>query len=272
MTNNVLVLGATGKTGSRVMAQLEAQGVDVRAGSRAATPRFDWEDASTWAPALQGIDAAYITYQPDLAFPEAGERIEGFVRQAVASGVRRLVLLSGRNEEGALRGERAVQDSGAEWTVVRASFMMQNFSESFWLDSVRAGELVAPAGNVVEPFIDCADIADIVVAALTTDAHVNRLYEVSGPRLLSFAEAAQEMSQAIGRPVNYIPVTTQEFEAGMVAEGVPVDFAKDLTELFGMVLDGRNAYLSDGVQQALGRAPRDFADFAREAAASGVWA
>jgi uncharacterized protein YbjT (DUF2867 family) len=265
---NILVLGATGKTGSRVSEGLKARGVTVRAGSRSARPAFDWEDETTWRGAVRGMDAVYVTYQPDLAFPGAGE---SFVRVAVTSGVRRLVLFSGRNEEGAMRGERAVQESGLEWTVVRSSFMFQNFSESFWQESIVAGEIAAPAGDVAEPFIDAGDIAEIAVEALTTDRHVGQLYEVTGPRLLTFAEVARELSEETGREVHYVPLTSHEYCDAMLEAGVPEDFARDLTDLFSTVLDGRNASLSDGVQRALGRAPRDFHDFAREAAAAGAW-
>lgn len=272
LTKPILVLGAKGKTGSRVAQQLRDRGLTVRAGSRSGNPPFDWEDQSTWAPAVQGIDAAYITYQPDLTFPGASDLIRGFSEVAVANGVRRLVLLSGRNEEGALRSEEAVTESGvAEWTIVRSSFFAQNFSEGFWVGSVLSGELAVPAGGVAEPFVDVDDIAEIVIQALTSDTHVGQLYEVTGPRLLTFADAAAEISQAIGREVRYIPITFEEFSAALAAEGLPTDFVEGLVGLFKEVLDGRGSYLGDGVERALGRKPKDFADYAREAAASGAW-
>src|SRR5262245_17497794 len=120
-----LVVGGTGKTGRRVADRLEARGVAVRAGSRSSEPRFDWDDRATWGPALAGVDAAYVTFAPDLAFPGAAEIVGAFAKQAVESGVRRLVLLSGRGEEGARRAEQAVEASGAEWTILRASWFCQ---------------------------------------------------------------------------------------------------------------------------------------------------
>ena len=268
---DILVLGGTGKTGRRVVERLERHGVPTRIGSRSGNPPFDWDDRDTWAAALRGVGSAYVTYQPDLAFPGAGERVEGFVAQAVESGVRRLVLLSGRNEDGALRGEKAVRESGADWTLVRSSFMNQNFSEGFWLELVLAGALAAPAGDVAEPFIDAGDIADIVVAALTGNEHVGELYEVTGPRLLTFTDAVEEIARASGRDVVYVPISLDEFAAGAEEAGLPPDYVMGLTDLFAEVLDGRNAYLESGVQRALGREPTDFADFARESAASGAW-
>lgn len=266
-----LVIGGTGKTGRRVVERLTARGLPVRIASRSSEPPFDWEDKATWEAAVRGTDQAYIAYYPDLTFPGATDRIREFAAVAVANGVRHLVLLSGRNEAGALLGEQAVQESGAEWTIVRSSFMNQNFDEGFWVDSLLAGELAAPAGDVAEPFIDAGDIADVAVAALVGDAPRGRVYEVTGPRLLTFEDVVSEISRATGREIRYIPISSEEFYSGMIGAGMPVDFARDLTALFAEVLDGRSSYLSDGVKRALGREPKDFRDYAREAAATGIW-
>ncbi|HEY3457263.1 MAG TPA: hypothetical protein VGK64_21975, partial [Bryobacteraceae bacterium] len=120
-------------------------------------------------------------YYPDLAFPGAADAIEAFVELAVRSGVRKLVLLSGRGEEGAMRGEQAVRNSGVNWSIVQASWFSQNFSEHFLLEPVLAGEVAFPAGQVTEPFIDAEDVADVAAAALIDDRHNGQLYEVTGP-------------------------------------------------------------------------------------------
>lgn len=266
-----LVLGATGKTGWRVAERLAAGGHAVRAGSRSAAPPFAWDDQSTWAPALAGTSAAYISFFPDLAVPGAAETIAALSQLAVANGTRRLVLLSGRGEEEAQRAEQALIASGADWTVVRCSWFAQNFSESFFLDPILGGEVALPVGDVGEPFVDIEDIADVVVAALTEDGHAGRLYELTGPRLLSFAQAVGEIAKASGRDIRYVPVSVDAFTSDLVQTGVPDDVRGLMTYLFTEVLDGRNARLADGVQQALGREPCDFADFARRAAATGVW-
>ena len=150
-----LVLGATGKTGRRVAERLTTRGLPVRLASRSGATPFDWEDRRTWAPALHNVKAVYLVYYPDLSIPQAAETVRSFARLAVESGVERLVLLSGRGEEGALASEQAVKESGAEWTIVRASWFFQNFSEGYLLEPVIGGEVVFPAGNVTEPFIDC---------------------------------------------------------------------------------------------------------------------
>jgi uncharacterized protein YbjT (DUF2867 family) len=267
----VLVVGATGKTGRRVVDRLRNHGVTVRAGSRSGDTRFDWEIPESWGPALQGASAAYITYYPDLAAPGATDAIEAFCERAVDAGVDRLVLLSGRGEEEAQRCEEIVQKTGDRWTVVRASWFSQNFSEGAFVDLVRSGEVALPAGDVPEPFVDADDIADVVTAALTEDGHDGQLYEVTGRRLLTFAEAIDEISRAAGRQLRYIEVPSDAFASGMREAGEPEDVVVFLQYLFGEVLDGRNAHLTDGVQRALGRPPRDFADYVTTAAASGVW-
>ena len=269
-TPTTLVLGASGKTGRRVVDRLTGAGCPVRAASRSGQTRFDWEDEATWAPALAGVDAVYITYYPDLAFPGAAETVGTFADVAVANGVSRLVLLSGRGEEGARQAEVRVENSGANWTLVRCAFFNQNFDEAF-IGAVRAGVLAVPGGDTAEPFLDADDIADVVFAALTEDGHSGQLYELTGPRLLTFVEVATELSTALGRQIQYLPVTPKEFASELVTAGFPAEEAVPISELFAEVLDGRNSHLTDGVQRALGRAPRDFADYARNAAATGVW-
>ena len=264
-------MGGTGKTGRRVAQRLEVGGIPTRVGSRSGEPPFDWEDRTTWASALRGVESVYVSYYPDLAVPGAVEAVRLFANLAVEAGVRRLVLLSGRGEEEAQRTERAVQEAGAEWTIVRCSWFSQNFSENYLLEPILSGEVVLPAGNVPEPFVDADDIADVAVAALTEDGHAGRLYELTGPRLLTFAEAIGEIASAAGRKIRYVPISVEEYASMLKQDEVPHEFVGLLTYLFSEVLDGRNAYLTDGVQRALGREPRDFADYARDVAATGLW-
>lgn len=267
----ILVTAATGKTGRRVADRLEALGREVRRASRSGETRFDWDDRSTWAPALAGAGAAYVVYSPDLAVPAAPGAIEAFTRLARELGVRRLVLLSGRGEEEAQRCERIVGDSGLEWTVVRASWFAQNFDEGEFRDLVLSGEIALPAGDMPEPFIDVDDIADVAVAALTEEGHAGEVYEVTGPRLMTFAEAAAEIAAASGRDVRYRAISREAFTKGLLEAGVPSDFAELLDYLFSVALDGRNACVTDGVERALGRPARDFRAYAKGAAARGAW-
>jgi uncharacterized protein YbjT (DUF2867 family) len=269
---NVLVIGGAGsKTGRRVAERLAERGVPARPASRSSEPAFDWEDRSTWAPALEGATAAYITYHPDLAVDGSPERIRALAELAVAQGVRRLVLLSGRGEEEAGRAEQELLAVDPTATIVRCSWFMQNFDETYFAEGLAAGELALPAGDVREPFVDAEDIADVAVAALTEDGHAGRLYELTGPRMLSFGEAVGEIARATGEPLRYEPIPIDAFAAGLGEEGVPVDVVELLRYLFTEVLDGRNESLTDGVQRALGREPRDFVAYADRAAAAGAW-
>lgn len=274
MTNDqltVLVLGGTGKTGRRIADRLDRLGHRVRIGSRSATPPFDWDDPSTWAAAVDGIDAAYLSYYPDVSFPGAAEVVGAFARQAADAGVRRLVLLSGRGEPEAEPAEQGVRDAGAEWTVLRCSWFAQNFSEHFLLKPVLDGVIVLPAGEITEPFLDVEDVADVAVAALTRPGHHGRTYELTGPRLLGFAEIAAELTAATGRDIDYLSVTPAEYAAGAAAAGVPEEEIEPLTELFTRVLDGHNAHVTHDVEAVLGRPAGDFADYVRRTAGTGVW-
>jgi uncharacterized protein YbjT (DUF2867 family) len=270
-TNPTLVLGGTGKTGRRVVERLEARGLPVRVGSRSGEPPFDWEDPDTWAPALDGVGSVYLSYYPDLAVPGATEAVRSFAELALRSGVPRLVLLSGRGEPEAERAEQAVSGTGADLTILRSTWFMQNFSEDYMTDHVLSGEIRLPGGDVPTPFLDVGDIADAAVAALTDDRHVGQLYELTGPRSLTFDEVAAEISKATGRELRYTPVTLEQHAAEAAEHGVPNEVIELLTYLFAEVVDGRNADTTDGVHRALGRDARDFGDYVREVTASGVW-
>ncbi len=266
-----LVLGATGKTGRRVAAGLEARNVPVRLGSRSAHRPFDWNHEAGWDACLDGVAAVYITYSPDLAVPGATDAIQAFVDRAERHGVERLVLLSGRGEEEAQACERIVQRGSMDTTIVRASWFHQNFSEGAFVDMVLAGQLTLPVGDTLEPFVDADDIADVAIAALTEPGHAGEVYEVTGPRLMTFEDVARELSQAAQREIRLVSVPHEAFVEGVRASGAPKEVVWMMNYLFATVLDGRNAHLTDGVQRALGRPPKDFAAYARDAAATGLW-
>jgi uncharacterized protein YbjT (DUF2867 family) len=265
-----LVLGGTGKTGRRLVERLTRRHLPVRIGSRSAGLPFDWDQPSTWGPVFQDVEAAY-TYVPDLVVADPSDAIAGVVEIALAAGTRRLVLLSGRGEEKAEACEKVLMASGLDWTILRASFFNQNFSEGYLLDAVRAGQVMLPAGDVGEPFSDTEDIADVAATVLTADGHGGEVYELTGPRALTFAEATATIAEATGREIAYTRIPPEDFAAGLAADGVPPDIIDVLVDLFGTVLDGRNAAAGDGVERVLGRPARDFADYARVTAATGVW-
>ncbi|MFF7098396.1 NAD(P)H-binding protein [Streptomyces rubradiris] len=272
----ILVTGGTGKSGSRVVSQLRAQGASVRVASRSGEPQFDWLDRATWDSALEGVKAVYLV-------PIDGELLtRPFIERAVHLGVERVVLLSGRgvdvpgysgeaNIAGATHvdGESAVRDSGITWTILRPAWFAQNFSEGIFLDAVLAGELRLPAGDGAASFVDAEDIAAVAVAALAEDGHGGQTYELSGPRALTIAEAIAEISQATGRDLRYVPLSPEEFVAELTGQGWPSAEAEDYAEAVSPIRRGMDSYISDGVQRALGRQPRDFSDYVK--ASVGAW-
>ncbi|MFD3652495.1 NAD(P)H-binding protein [Streptomyces sp. NPDC058620] len=280
MTNeSVVVIGGTGKTGRRVVARLRAQGVETRAASRSGETPFDWADRASWRPALAGATAAYIV--PLDASPSP---VPALVEEAVASGVRRLVLLSARGVDvpgyfGAsydgngphMEAEAAVRAADVAWTILRPGWFAQNFSEGVFLDDVNAGELALPTGDGAAAFVDAEDIAEVAVAALTEDGHAGEVYELSGPRALGIGEALAEIEKATGIRSTYVPAGEEEFLAGLVAQGMPEAEAGLWTDALKPIRTHREAAVADGVRRALGREPRDFTDFVRDAAAGGAW-
>ncbi len=267
----VLIVGKNAKTGWRVNQRLQELGISTRAVSRSTNPAFDWEDKTTWPTAMSGTRSAYITYFPDLAIPQAEQDIRDFVSVAKEQGLEHLVLLAGRGEEGARRAEIVVEESGLDWNIVRASWFMQNFSENFMIEGILNGELSLPAGDTLEPFIDVDDIADVATAVLTRPALRNRVFEVTGPRAMTFAQCASAISSATGYPVQYTQIAVDDFLKALRQQQTPDSFIWLLNELFTVVFDGRNSNVTNGVQEALGRPATDFQEYIAKVMSSGAW-
>ncbi|BFM08167.1 SDR family oxidoreductase [Halioxenophilus aromaticivorans] len=268
----VAVIGASGKTGSRVVRQLTELEIKTRPLSRQTSPAFDWANPQAWPQALTGVDSIYITYHPDLALPQAKDDIAQLITVAKAQGVKHLVLLSGRGEDGAQQAEKQVIQSGLNWNIVRASWFMQNFSESFMLDGILNGELVLPHPQATEPFIDIDDIAEIAVAALTKPELANRLFEVTGPELLSFAQCIELLSLRLNRPVGLTTIALEDYIAAAQQQpDLPEGFDWLIHELFSTVLDGRNEFTTDTINKVLGRPATRFEQYLEKTAENGVW-
>jgi uncharacterized protein YbjT (DUF2867 family) len=267
-----LVTAVKGKTSSRVAKMMDENGLEYRGVSRSSETPFDWYDPSTWEKALEGIKAAYLVFLPDLAVPGSIEIITAFVKLAEKKGLERLVLLSGRGEEEAQKCEQIVLNSNITSTVVRASWFAQNFSESFFLGSILSGQITIPENHVKEPFVDVDDIAEVAFRALTTDGHNGKIYEVSGPELLSFEDVAKVFSQSLGKTIQVNHVTMKEFKLSLINAKVPNEVVDLLEYLFTEVLDGRNEYLTNGVNEALGRPATSFSSYIDKTISTGVWA
>jgi len=270
--NNILVIGGTGKTGRKVVEGLRQQNQNVRVGSRNATPPFEWSDPTTWQDALAGMDKMYIVYYPDLAVPGAFEAIQGLTELAKKSGVRKAVLLSGKGEKEAERCEQVVANSGLDYTLVRASWFNQNFSESFLLEPVLAGYVALPMPQARIPFVDTTDIAEVVVEVLLDDAHNGKTYEITGPRAMTFEEVVKEIASETGREIQYQAVSLEAYNAMMKAAGVPSDYIWLFDYLFREVLSKENnQVVTSDVKKVLGRDATDFRDYVLKTAKTGVW-
>jgi uncharacterized protein YbjT (DUF2867 family) len=273
--DTTLVLGASGKTGRRVLARLRLRGVPVRAASRSSATRFDWADPRSWARALEGVRAVYMIP------PRTPGLAQEFVSRAEAAGVQHLVLLSGRGIEAKGPGafgadmraaEDAVRASAMGWTILRSSNFAQNFDEDVFHAPLVAGELVLPVGPVPEPFIDIEDVADVAAAVLADPKrHTGRVYELSGPRAITFAEAVELISRASGRPIAFRQVTSSEYVSGLVEQGLSFEDAEEVAQMFVLMSHGPLSTTSADVPSLLGRAARSFEDYVTRAAAAGAW-
>lgn len=271
-TENILVIGGTGKTGRRIVTQLEALGHHVRIGSRSNSPSFDWHKPEGWAKVVEGMDKIYITYQPDLAVPGALDAIEQLVKKSKRANVKKLVLLSGKGEREAQLCEQVIIHSGLDFTIVRASWFNQNFSENFLLEPILDGFVALPQAEANIPWVDVDDIAEVAVKALTEDQHNDEIYELTGPRTLTFKEAVSEIAKASNRPITFIPITVQEYGEGMRKANLPEDFIWLIEYLFTEVLGNPElAEISSDIEKVLGRKPIDFSEYAAKVAKTGVW-
>ena len=272
MKQNILVIGGTGKTGHRVVAGLEKLGHNVKVGSRKGTPAFDWEDPSSFAPALKGMERAYIVYYPDLAVPGAKDAIKALSEAALQEGLKKVVLLSGKGEKEAEACEEIVANSGLNYTLVRASWFNQNFSEGAFLDFVLSGQIALPMPDAEIPFVDADDIAEVVTKVLVDDSYNGKTITVTGPRKMTFREVVATMANELGRDLQYIPISIEAFKDGMKAAGLPDSYVWLFGYLFQEVLGNpANQEVSSDVEHVLERKATDFAEYARKTRATGIW-
>ncbi len=259
-SKNIVIIGGNGKTGARVANRLEARNEKFRVVSRSTAVTFDWTDERTWEGALQGAQAAYLTYYPDLSLPGAADQVRGLCQVAVESGVKRIVLMAGRGEPQVGPAEDAVRASGVDFTILECAFFAQNFTEGLLVP--QNGVIAFPADQVTEPFIDCDDIADVAVRALLEPGHAGQTYDLTGPRALTFFEATEALARAAGRELSYQPVTFEQY-AHALGQDLPPAQVDFFVSLFRFLLDGHNSNTSDDVERLLGRPARSFEQFAQ---------
>jgi uncharacterized protein YbjT (DUF2867 family) len=266
---DVLVLGATGTTGSRVAAFLAGRGVAVRSATRTPTAaghvRFDWADRETHAPALRGVSAVYLV--APVAEPDPVPRVEPFLAEAVRQGVRRVVQLSSSAVPEGAPGlgavHRLVRASTPEWAVLRPSWFMQNFTgEHSLARDARGGEIVTATGEGRVAFVDATDIAAVAGHALVDEVPHNTEHVLTGPEALSYTEAAAIVARRIGRPVRHRAVTAAELAHHLAERGMPPDYAEVLAALDTDIAAGAEDRVTDTVERVTGRPARGFREFA----------
>ncbi len=270
-TNQVLVLGATGKTGSRVAERLSAHEVSVRTAARSgADARFDWDNQATWEQTLRGTTGLYLV-SPILRIDFAG-LVGRFLDQAERAGVRHVTYLSayGMEHAPAEVALRAVEldlaaRSSLTSAVIRPAWFMEDFSETF-LQPVN-DEITVPAGDGAEAFVSVEDIASVAAVTLTNpEQHAGRAYAPTGPQALTMDEAAQLISAAARRAITYRDTDREGWIAAMVSTGIPAEYAQVLRPLTATVADGNGARPNSDVLEVTGTAPVTFAEFAAKTA------
>lgn len=263
----VLLVGGTGKTGRRLRDRLAERGYNTRLASRTAEHSFVWEDEGTWEPALNGVDAVYVVHH-DISHSDAGEQLARFSQLALYHGVKRQVFLSGRADDGFLSGvEDYMTAAGADWTILRPSWFMQNFSEMFFFEAVLKGEIVLPVGDATEPFVDVEDVAAVAAEVLLDDQHIGQTYELTGPRLIGFSEVAAELTKAIGREITFNPIALDDYRQSLRLAGLPEEYA----ETYSGIADGKLAFVTDHVERILKRPAGDFVEYVKKTADTGIW-
>ncbi|MES2560396.1 MAG: NmrA family NAD(P)-binding protein [Bacteroidota bacterium] len=271
MSDNILVIGSTGKTGNRVFSRLQQNNVDVRPASRNSDIPFDWHDDASWINALEGISTVYITFYPDIALPSSEAIIFNFAQAAKKAGVKKAVLLSGRGEPEAVACENVIRNSGMAWTIVRSSFFMQNFSEGMWAGDIAAKEFVIPTVKAKEPFVDIDDIADVVVETLTNSKHDGKVYEMTGPELLSFEEVISKLSLALQSQIHLKQVPIKEYRTILKEHQLPQDLIGLISYLLTEVMDGRNESMKHDIELVLNRKPGSFDNYIQKTIQAGFW-
>lgn len=271
-TENILIIGGTGKTGRLVAENLKQMGHNVRVVGRKTNPSFDWDNPETYDAALEHMDRAYVVYYPDLAVPGARDAIGALTEKALKAGLDKMVLLSGKGETEAEACEEIVANSGLNYTTVRASWFNQNFNEGAFKDYVLAGHMALPMPEARIPYTDTKDIADVVTKVLLDDGFNGEIVTVTGPRKLTFDEVANIIGEKLGRKIQYQPISMEEFKAGLREAGLPEPVIWLLSYLFTEVLGhSENQTISNDVERILGRKPITFEEYVEATVASGVW-
>jgi uncharacterized protein YbjT (DUF2867 family) len=268
MAQRVLVTGGKGKTGRRIVSRLRTAGIDVVIGTR--TPadlqdrRFEWADLSS-ASAFDGCDAVYLVAPTDRT--DHLTVMQPLLEEAMGHGVGRFVLLSSSLLEagGPMMGEvhAWLAKSAPEWAVLRPSWFMQNFSEGPHALTIREeGMIYSATGAGRVGFIDAEDIAAAAAACLIAGTLPNSDVVLTGPEAMSYDDAAEMLTAALGRPVRHLSLDPATLALRFMAQGLPPEYATTLAEMDAHIAAGAEDCTTPGVEQLTGQRPTSFRAFA----------
>ncbi|EKO3535500.1 SDR family oxidoreductase [Vibrio fluvialis] len=267
--NKVLVLGASGHVGQPLVAELLAKGEQVKAASRSGKAFgaaegvvFDFADPTTFDAAFDGVDRAYVMLPG--GYVESKALLEPVIQAAAERNVK-VVFQSvlGVDADDSIpyrQVEIALENSGVPYVILRPNWFADNF-HTYWKAGIDQGVIGVPAGDGKSSFIDVRDIASSAAAALTTNRFDNQAFNLTGPEALSYAQAAQKISAALGKPVAYQAMEEGAFCDLLKSVGVPADYAEFLTSIFYPVREGWTAGVSDAVATLTGKAPRSLDEY-----------
>ncbi|EME3970802.1 SDR family oxidoreductase [Vibrio fluvialis] len=267
--NKVLVLGASGHVGQPLVAELLAKGEQVKAASRSGNAFgaaegvvFDFADPTTFDAAFDGVDRAYVMLPG--GYVESKALLEPVIQAAAERNVK-VVFQSvlGVDADDSIpyrQVEIALENSGVPYVILRPNWFADNF-HTYWKAGIDQGVIGVPAGEGKSSFIDVRDIASSAAAALTTNRFDNQAFNLTGPEALSYAQAAQKISAALGKPVAYQAMEEGAFCDLLKSVGVPADYAEFLTSIFYPVREGWTAGVSDAVATLTGKAPRSLDEY-----------
>jgi len=274
----ILVTGATGTVGREVVTQLLAAGEQVRGmtrnpstgklDARVEVVKGDFAAPDTLAKAVEGVEQVF-----SLTFgPQTGTHERDLAGLAKKAGVRHIVKLSAMGGDGetknAIRkwheqGEEAIKETGISWTIVRPGGFMSNALR--WRETVRTqGKVFSNYGYGKLPSVHPRDIAAVAVRALTSDGHEGKTYHLTGPEALSVGEQVDILSEALGRRIEYVPITDDVARKGMEKAGMPALIIDALIPFAAFIRSGRAAEVLPTVEEVTGRPALTFIEWARE--------
>jgi uncharacterized protein YbjT (DUF2867 family) len=278
----MILVTTAGKIGAEAARLLAARGEPVRvlvrdpekatalAEAGAEVAEGDLEVPATIDAAMQGVSAVVLV-SPAIPAQELN-----VVASAVRAGAGHVVKITSKasadspiaRRRGQAEIERGLISSGLGYTLLRNNAYMQNFLMAA-PSIVKTSGFGSAARDGRVGMIDTRDVAAVAAQIAAVPApHAGRTYWPTGPEAITFAEAAAALSELLGRPVAFHPLTVEEQTQAMVDIGLPGSLAAMNAQAVAMFAEGDADYVTDDVRSILGRPARSFEQFAADYAAA----